>query len=173
MIEEHITDKPAIPPELEPLAEEARKYKNAEEFQQALKKRIHIEELGDIKSKWISLPNLPLMNMGRAEEPDSVIIQRGLQVYKDRMIKNQVQEKLRGKYPLKQIFEGTLPTYDVEFTGKPNWYLYVLKDRKRRGKYQVEEAIELPKIAHKELDLKSFWQIAQKASPKRTEEHIT
>jgi len=32
MIEEHITDKPTIPPELEPLAEEARKYDDFQKF---------------------------------------------------------------------------------------------------------------------------------------------
>ena len=146
-----------IPIYLKPLAEEAKKHNNANGFIEALEQRIHREELGCIWSKWIRLPGLPLMCMGENKTPDKEIIQRAISQYKSRYNKRKIDNKLSSKYPYKQLYESMLPESDVEFTGDPGLYIYVLKTRRRHGKYQVQEAIMVSCKSDEPLDLEKFW----------------
>jgi hypothetical protein len=51
-----------------------------------------------------------------------------------------VENQLRTSYPDTQIYQGPLPTYDVEWHGAEGQYIYCLKSRRARGKYQVLSA---------------------------------
>lgn len=146
-----------IPIYLKPLAEEAKKYNSANEFIEALKQTIHKEECGCIWSKWIRLPGLPCMCRGGNDTPDEEVIQNAIGNYKIRYKKEKVEVGLRSKYPNKQLYEGSLPEDDVTFEGKPGIYIYILKDRKRHKKYQVQEAISVEFKCDRPLNLEEFW----------------
>jgi hypothetical protein len=48
-----------------------------------------------------------------------------------------VENQLRSHYPDTQIYQGPLPTRDVEWNGPEGQYLYCLKNRKAHGKFQI------------------------------------
>jgi hypothetical protein len=99
--------------------------------------KIWIEELGCIKHKWIQCEDGIARQLGSADEPDEVIIERARKVVERKKKIEQIENELRAKYPNRQIFQGFLPTYDVFWDGEEGEYLYVLKDRKKGNKYQV------------------------------------
>lgn len=146
-----------IPIYLKPLAEEAKKYNSANEFIEGLKQRIHREELGCIWSKWIRLPGLPLMCLGANDTPDEKVIQEAIFQYKRRYNKLKIDNELKDKYPDKQLYEGMLPEHDISFEGEPGMYIYILKSRKKRGQYLVQEAISIEFKSDRPLNLEGFW----------------
>jgi len=54
-----------------------------------------------------------------------------------------IENSLSVLYPKRQIFQGFLPCDDTDFGGKLSEYVYVLKDRKRHGKYQILQAVNI------------------------------
>jgi len=107
--------------------------------------RIWIEELGAIRYKWALCRDGIARQLGRANESNEVIIDRAEKAVQAKEKADRLEAGLRSKYPDKQIYSGFLPASDVEWDEQGGYYLYILKDRKKHGKYQVQEAVLLNK----------------------------
>lgn len=100
-------------------------------------------ELGGIRYVGVRLPNRPSVTVARDSEDlsDTQLGQRAVAYWQARDREDSLANALRQKYH-RQVYIGTLPTYDVETELKGS-YAYVLKDRRRHGKYQILEAMRL------------------------------
>ena len=100
-------------------------------------------ELGGIRYIEVRLPNRSSVSIARDDEglSDTQLEQRTIKYWQARDNQETIANTLRRKYG-KQVFIGCLPTHDIETALEGN-YVYVLKDRRKRGKYQILEAIKL------------------------------
>jgi len=112
------------------------------EFKETSMVRIHDEELGGSKHTWVYLEGRPGVNVGRALTSKKEAIRRAEKYWKTRDLEEGLTSLLREQYG-RQVYLGSLPTHGIAWEGPPGRYVYVLKDRKSRGKYVVLEAIEL------------------------------
>jgi hypothetical protein len=106
-------------------------------------RKIWIEEVGCIRHKWVSCKDGISRCLGTADEDDEVVIERGRGAVRMKERMEQLENKLRREHPGKQIYHGFLPAYDVDWDGQEGMYLYVLKNRRRGGKYQVLAAVPI------------------------------
>jgi len=104
---------------------------------------IWVEELGGIQSKWHRGEDGIARRLGSASECDEEIRARGRRVVACARKRREVEKQWHAKYPGKQIFQGPLPDYDVEWEGEEGGYMYLLKPRRRNGLFQILEAIPL------------------------------
>lgn len=105
--------------------------------------RIWIEELGGIRHKWCQCSDGISRCLGEEKDSDEIIKMRACFAVARAERLKKIEEDLRALCPEKQIFQGFLPCDDTEWQGKGSEYMYVLKDRKRHGKYQVLQAVNL------------------------------
>lgn len=68
---------------------------------------------------------------------DDEAIAQAVRFWERRDHEDALAESVRAKSGGRQVFSGNLPCSDVEWSGKPGWYTYTLKDRRRHGKFQV------------------------------------
>ena len=103
--------------------------------------KIHIEELGGIKSKWCSCPDGILRCLGDEKEPDEIIFKRAISAAKFAQKVEKIEAQMRIDFPGCQLYRGSLPAFDVDYNDSYNGeYIYVLKNRKKNGKYQILHA---------------------------------
>ena len=57
--------------------------------------------------------------------------------------RREAEQQLRAEYPNAPLCCAALPRGDTEWDGAPGWYVYALKPRRRRGKYQIAKAIRI------------------------------
>lgn len=104
----------------------------------------HVAELGGIRSWWVAIPGEPQRCVGRVDElTQQEAIVRGEQLAKQAVTVRMRTQALQDRWPNAQIFRGYLPAYDVEWHGASGEYLYVLRPRRKLGKYVVAEAVKL------------------------------
>lgn len=101
-------------------------------------------ELGGIRHIEVRLPNRPAVTVARDDDhlTDAELVARATSYWQARDKQELVANTLKHKYPNRQVYIGALPTNDV-LTALNGYYAYVLKDRKRQGKYQILDAISL------------------------------
>lgn len=105
---------------------------------------IHQEECGCIRSWWVRIPGEPARCCGHVHDiTEEQAVEHATRMAKEAAREKEIEKYLQENYPGKQIFQGYLPSGDVEWHGEPDEYLYVLKDRRKGGKDQVETAIKL------------------------------
>ena len=100
-------------------------------------------ELGGIRHIEVALPNRPKVTVARVDEqlPHEQLVERAERYWQARDNEEAKASLLRRKHN-RQVYISFLPTRDVDTTLE-GYYAYVLKDRRRYGKYQILEAIEL------------------------------
>ena len=98
-------------------------------------------ELGGIRHIEVRLPNRPAVSIARDDDnlSDIELIKRATSYWQARDREESISNTLKTKYPDKQVYIGVLPTHDIDTTLN-GYYAYVLKDRKRQGKYQILES---------------------------------
>jgi len=179
MIEEHITDKPTIPPELEPLAEEARKYDDFQKFsddysfRQMRGRYWHITEDPHFKLKKEYAPrDLSSLSMSFTGIEPGLMVSYTPDVW---------SEYFPGrKYAVEVRFPEAKKSKDYTIVERGFGHEIFIRnlDKVEVGEIiPIEEAIREEEqynkiIPQSKEKLKSFWEVAKKASPKRIEEHI-
>ena len=100
-------------------------------------------ELGGVRYIEVRLPNRPAVSVARDDEHlvDVELVARATSYWQARDKEELTANTLRLKYN-RQVYIGILPTNDVDTTLSGH-YAYVLKDRKRHGKYQILDATSL------------------------------
>jgi len=105
--------------------------------------RIWIEERGCIQSKWGLCSDGISRLLGDVSDPDAEIKKRAVKIVENNRKEKEIEDFIRATYPGKQIYQSYLPTYDVAWDGDNDWYMYVLKDRRKKGKYQILYAAKI------------------------------
>ena len=102
--------------------------------------------LGEIRYIDIRLEGRPSVSVARADEglSEDVLIERAKKYWDSRDKQESIASNLRAQYN-KQVYVGTLPTSDVDTT-LSGYYAYVLKERKKGGKFQILEAVNLEEV---------------------------
>jgi len=102
-------------------------------------------ETGCITYLWIKFPEKPAVCVGNVNENISKeeAIDRGKKYWEREDKIKKITIELQEKYPGYQIYIGFLPCNDCTFEGEYAQYIYVLKNRRKNGKYQIEEAIKV------------------------------
>lgn len=104
----------------------------------------HIESHSEIESWWVSVPGHPTRCVGHEYDTTrDEAIERGIQCAENDDAWDVVEAKIRAEFPNRQLYKGTFGRgNDIDWTGfLPNTeYIYVLKDRRRHGKYQIAAA---------------------------------
>ena len=100
--------------------------------------RIWKEELGGITYQWGTCPDGISRCLGNENDSREIIEQRArVAAQKAQRIKR-VENKIHAKHPELQLYSGFLPDYDTNWPKeKAGYYIYVLKSRKKNGKYQI------------------------------------
>jgi len=109
--------------------------------------KLHQEEFGGIRSWWASVPGHPLRQVGHV---DTVSRENAIN-YAMRAAENAdawqvIENTLRENYPNFQIYQGLANTPDINWpVNMDPWqeYMYILKPRRKNGKYQIECALTI------------------------------
>jgi len=103
------------------------------------------QALGGITRIWVLCPDGVWRSLAAEHEniDKSELEARAEAAAKAAQKVKEAEEELRRLYPGEGLFRGPLPTHDVEWDGPPGYYVYVLRRRKRRGKYRVLGAIKV------------------------------
>ena len=98
-------------------------------------------ELGGIRYISVRLPNRSAVTVARDDAELSVmqLEQKAIAYWQFRDNEETVANALRQKHN-RQVYIGYLPTHDIETELEGN-YVYVLRNRRRHGKYQILEAV--------------------------------
>jgi len=107
------------------------------------KVELHKEESGCILSWWASVPGHPTRCVGRVDDTTKEeAAQRAIKIAYNSDLWAELETNLHLEFPNKQIYKGS-PSMcrDINWAGLPDKeYLYVLKDRRKHGKYQILRA---------------------------------
>ena len=108
-----------------------------------MKKRKEI--LGCVTYIWVTCPDGTERCLARADEnlTDEELEARAIEAASAARKVQEAEEYLRQKYPGRPVFVGPLPDVDIRWEGPEGEYAYVLSTRKRRGLYDVLEAVRL------------------------------
>ena len=104
---------------------------------------ITYQEFGGIRQAWVRLPGRPALCLGELGDPESALIEWAVEAWAEADRVKTVKAEFQVKHPDSQIYRGWLPTTDdnIEWTGEEGEYFYCLKNRRKKGKYQIAEAI--------------------------------
>ena len=84
---------------------------------------------------WVALMGRPAISL--VNDTDAALEALAVAYWANADEGERAEAALRAANPGRQVYGGQLPARDVEWNGEPGWYMYVLKDRRARGKYQV------------------------------------
>ncbi len=104
---------------------------------------ITYHEFGNIQHAWVRLAGEPARCVGRRGEPESELIARAERAAKCAAHQRTLEIELRRRYPGRQIYTGFLPADDTHYDGPAGEYIYILRRRRRRGKYLIEISLPL------------------------------
>jgi hypothetical protein len=102
---------------------------------------VFYEEFGGIEHAWVRLPGRPAICVGQRGDSEEELVRRALVAWERRDWIRHLEETLRGRHPGQQIYRGYLPTPDADWPGIGGEYLYVLTQRRQRGRYRIAGAI--------------------------------
>jgi len=107
------------------------------------KPKVSYEELGGIKHAWVKCSDGISRCLGRFGDDEEEMIEKGEASVRAAKEVKIAENYLEAKYPNLPKYIEHLPSPDIEFDGEEGEYIFVLKSRKRRGKFVILEAIKL------------------------------
>ena len=86
---------------------------------------------------------LSRQHLSRAYKSDMELYAEARQVWAERDRHEAIAADVSMRSGGRHVWSGNLPDHDVLWTGKPGYYVYTLKDRRKAGKYQVLVAVKI------------------------------
>ena len=104
---------------------------------------ITYRESGGITSAWVRLEGRSAVCLGESDLPVAELAARAERYWQHEDAQAAAEQQLRARHPGRQVYGSWLPEADVDLPPgqQPGHYLYVLCDRRRRGKHQVLDLI--------------------------------